>query len=83
MSVVLSGETEERISILLESGKFQTAEQVVNEGLRLLALKEFQSRLDESLAQVDRGDFIEGDDFEAKLFAEMEEEERAEQSTRK
>lgn len=83
MSVVLSGETEERIAILLESGKFESAEQVVNEGLRLLALKEFQSRLDESLAQIDRGEFIEGDDFEAKLFAEMEAEERAEQSTRK
>jgi Arc/MetJ-type ribon-helix-helix transcriptional regulator len=82
MSAVLSGETEERISILLASGKFSSADQVVTEGLRLLALKEFQARLDESLAQIDRGEFIDGDEFEAKLFAELEEEERAERSIR-
>lgn len=83
MSLVLSPELEEAVEARLESGRYQSAEEVLREALRLLAIKDLQTKLDESLAQIDRGEFINGDEFEAKLFAELEAEERAEQSIRK
>ncbi len=82
MSVVLSGETEERINEILQSGRFATAEQVVSEGLRLLALERFRSELRERIAEAERGEATDGEAFMAQMIAELDAEIEAEEQSR-
>jgi antitoxin ParD1/3/4 len=79
MSVVLPPELEEAVGARLESGRYQSAEQVLREALHLLALKDFQARLDESLAQIERGECVDGEQFISEMLAEIDTEIEAEE----
>ncbi len=81
MSVARSVETENRISILLGSGVFDAEDPMENERLRLLALEEFRARIDESIAQIERGECIDGEEFMAQMLAELDAEIEAEENS--
>jgi antitoxin ParD1/3/4 len=59
MSVVLSPETEEKIREKVASGLFPTADEVVQEALRLLEARERWNWLQQALAEGDEGEAIE------------------------
>lgn len=71
MNVSLTPELEKYIQDKVESGRYTSASEVVREALRLMeqkeqereqALKEFRARLDEGLAEFDRGEWIDGEE---------------------
>jgi antitoxin ParD1/3/4 len=70
MNVSLTPELEQFVQSRVASGRFQTASEVVREGLRLLeerelareiALKELRSKIRRASEQDDRGEFLDGD----------------------
>ena len=70
MNVSLTPELEEFVQSRVASGRYQTASEVIREGLRLLeereqtreaALREMRSKLRRGIDQADRGEFVDGD----------------------
>ena len=70
MNVSLTPELEQFVQSRVASGLFQTASEVVREGLRLLeereqareaALAELRARIRRGIEQVDRGELLDGD----------------------
>lgn len=70
LNVSLTPELEEFVQSRVASGRYQTASEVVREGLRLLeereqmretALDELRTRLRRGIEQADRGEFLDGD----------------------
>jgi antitoxin ParD1/3/4 len=70
LNVSLTPELEQFIESRVASGRYQTASEVVREGLRLLeereqareaALKELRAHLRRGIKQADRGEFLDGD----------------------
>ena len=69
MNVSLTPELEEFVQSRVASGRYQTASEVIREGLRLLeereqvreaALRELRSKLRRGIDQADRGEFVDG-----------------------
>jgi antitoxin ParD1/3/4 len=76
MNVSLTPELEKYVQSKVESGRYTSASEVVREALRLLeqkeqereaALKEFQARLDEGLAELEAGDLMDGEEVFARI----------------
>lgn len=75
MNVSLTPKLEKYIQKKVDSGRYTSASEVVREALRLLELeeererelREFRAKLDEGLAQLDRGEWIDGEKFFADL----------------
>jgi antitoxin ParD1/3/4 len=70
MNVSLTPELEQFVQSLVASGRYQTASEVVREGLRLLeereqaretALNELRAKIRRGIEQADRGELLEGD----------------------
>jgi len=70
MNVSLTPELEQFVQSRVASGRFQTASEVVREGLRLLeereqareaALTELRSKIRRGMEQADRGELLNGD----------------------
>lgn len=70
MNVSLTPELEEFVESRVASGRYQTASEVVREGLRLLeeretaretALRELRGKLRRAIEQADRGEFLDGE----------------------
>src|ERR1700685_4591448 len=70
LNVSLTPELEQFVQSRVASGRFQTASEVVREGLRLLeerelaremALKELRAKIRRAVEQADRGDLLDGD----------------------
>jgi antitoxin ParD1/3/4 len=70
MNVSLTPELEQFVQSRVASGRFQTASEVVREGLRLLeehelaretALKELRAKIRRGVEQADRGEMLDGD----------------------
>jgi antitoxin ParD1/3/4 len=70
MNVSLTPELEQFVQSRVESGRFQTASEVVREGLRLLeereqaretALEELRGKIRRGIQQADRGELLEAD----------------------
>ena len=70
LNVSLTPELEQFVQSRVASGRYQTASEVVREGLRLLeereqtreaALVELQARLRRGIEQADRGELLKGD----------------------
>ncbi len=70
MNVSLTPKLERFVQSRVASGRFQTASEVVREGLRLLeereavretALRELRGKIRRSIEQADRGEFLDGD----------------------
>lgn len=76
MNVSLTPELEKYIQSKVESGRYTSASEVVREALRLLeqkeqereqALREFRAELDDGLAELNRGEWVEGEEVFARL----------------
>jgi antitoxin ParD1/3/4 len=70
MNVSLTPELEQFVQSRVATGRYQTASEVVREGLRLLeererareiALKELRAKIRRGVEQADRGELIDGD----------------------
>lgn len=70
LNVSLTPELEQFIQSRVASGRFQTASEVVREGLRLLeereearetALNELRAKIRQGIEQADRGELLDGD----------------------
>lgn len=70
MNVSLTPELEQFVQSRVASGRYQTASEVVREGLRLLkereqaretALKELRAKILRGIEQADRGELLDGD----------------------
>ena len=81
MNVNLSPQLERFVQKNVESGRYDSASQVVCEALKLLAqrhrvragqLCELQDHIDEGLASLARGEGADGERFMAKLIAELD-----------
>ncbi len=76
MNVSLTPELEQFVLSRVASGRYQTASEVIREGLRLLeereearetALRELRAKLRRAIEQADRGELIDGE----KVFEEI------------
>ena len=88
MNLSLTPELERFVLSKVQSGRYNSASEVVREALRLLEQHEqarvaqlirFQTELDRRLASLDRGEAVNGEEF----FAELEREEAQLSRTRK
>jgi antitoxin ParD1/3/4 len=76
MNVSLTPELEKLVTSKVESGRYQSASEVIREGLRLLDdqdrlreihMNEVRKKIQVGLDQLERGEGIPGDQLEAKL----------------
>jgi antitoxin ParD1/3/4 len=81
LNVSLTPELEQFVQGRVKTGRYQTASEVVREGLRLLELQEkdreeahkaLKAKLHSSAAQAERGDLIDGEKVFKKLDALIE-----------
>jgi antitoxin ParD1/3/4 len=76
LNVSLTPELEKFVQSRVASGRYQTASEVIREGLRLLeereqqrdaALKELRAKLRRGIEQADKGELIDGDAVHEKV----------------
>jgi len=81
MNVNLTPTLERFVQQKVESGRYNSASEVVREALRLLEdhervrlarLTELRKRIDEGIASLDLGEGVDGDPFMAKLIADLD-----------
>ena len=81
MDVQLTPELEEIVERRLKSGGYKSANEVVEQALRLLQqvdeeraiyTAELQSRIDEGLASLDRGEGVDGEQFMQKMLDDLD-----------
>ena len=81
LNVSLTPELERFVQERVASGRYQTASEVVREGLRLLELQErdreaaheaLKAKLKRGVAQAERGEVVDGEEFLEKLIQRME-----------
>jgi antitoxin ParD1/3/4 len=77
MNVSLSPELEKLVEAKVQTGLYKSASEVVEEALRLLEqndihLKELRARMDQGLAESDRGDVVDGEEFMQGLIDELD-----------
>ena len=84
MNVSLTPELEKLVQAKIASGRFHSASEVVEEALHLLEqqeidretdLQELRSRMDEALAEADRGEVVDGEEFMQRMLDELDLEE--------
>jgi antitoxin ParD1/3/4 len=84
MNVDLTPELEELVQSKVQSGRYQSASEVVSEALRLLdrqdaaqtmQLKELQNRMDRALGESVRGEGVDGEAFLKKMLDDLDAEE--------
>jgi antitoxin ParD1/3/4 len=80
LNVSLTPELEQFVHDRVTSGRYQTASEVVREGLRLLALQErdrdeahaaLKTKLRRAAAQAEHGELADGEEFIDKLIARL------------
>jgi antitoxin ParD1/3/4 len=81
MNVSLTPELEKLVQAKIESGRFHSASEVVEEALHLLEqretdreidLKELRARMDKGLAEMDRGEVVDGEEFMQGMLDELD-----------
>jgi len=81
VNVSLTPELEKLVQAKIESGRFHSASEVVEEALHLLEqqeieretdLKELRARMDEGLASLDRGESVDGETFMQAMLDELD-----------
>ncbi len=77
MNIKLTPEQEKFIEVQVNSGKFPTSEEVINRALKLLEyeqwVKETREKIDAGLAELDRGEWLDGEVFVGGILARFEE----------
>ena len=80
LNVSLTPELEEFVRNRVGTGRYQTASEVIREGLRLLELRErdrdaahtaLKAKLKIAAAQTDAGDLVDGEEFIDKLMGQL------------
>ncbi|MDB5293060.1 MAG: hypothetical protein JWL69_4301 [Phycisphaerales bacterium] len=80
LNVSLTPELEKFIEGRVASGRYQTASEVVREGLRLLELQErdreeahksLKAKLRQAAAEAERGELVDGEEFIDKLLTRL------------
>lgn len=80
LNVSLTPELEQFVQERVASGRYQTASEVVREGLRLLELQErdreaaheaLKAKLKRGAAQAERGEVVDGEEFVEKLIRDV------------
>ncbi len=80
LNVSLTAELEEFVQSRVATGRYQTASEVIREGLRLLELQErdrdtafaaLKTKLRRAAAQADRGEVVNGEEFIDKLLSRL------------
>lgn len=77
MTVSLSPELEKLVQAKVESGRYTSESEVVEEALRLLEerevhLNELRARVDKALAEADRGEVVDGEEFMQRMLDELD-----------
>jgi antitoxin ParD1/3/4 len=77
MNVSLTPELERLVEAKVQSGLYRSSSEVVEDALRLLEqrdldLQELRARMDESLAELDRGDIVDGEEFMQRVLDELD-----------
>ncbi len=81
MNVHLTPELEQLVQTKVQSGRYNSASEVVREALRLMEqkdkvrtiqLQELRSRMDKGLAQAERGEGIDGEVFMQGLLEDLD-----------
>ena len=81
LNVSLTPELERFVQERVASGRYQTASEVVREGLRLLELQErdreaaheaLKAKLKRGAAQAERGEVVDGEEFLEKMIQRLE-----------
>jgi antitoxin ParD1/3/4 len=81
LNVSLTPELEQFVQQRVASGRYQTASEVVREGLRLLELQErdreaayqaLRAKLERGAGQAERGEVADGEEFLEKLIRRLE-----------
>ncbi|HTB10739.1 MAG TPA: type II toxin-antitoxin system ParD family antitoxin [Bryobacteraceae bacterium] len=77
VNVSLTPELEKLVQAKVESGRYSSPSEVVEEALHLLEqreadLKEFRARVDEGLASLDRGEGVDGEVFMKAMLDELD-----------
>jgi len=77
MNVSLTPELERLVEAKVQSGLYRSSSEVVEDALRLLEqrdsdLKELRARMDEGLADLDRGDVVDGEEFMQRMLDELD-----------
>lgn len=81
MNVHLTPELEKFVQAKVESGRYNSASEVVREALRLMEqkdelraiqLQEFRRRIDRGLDEMDRGEGVEGEPFMQSLMEDLD-----------
>lgn len=81
MNVSLTPELEKLVQAKIATGRFHSVDEVVEEALRLLKrqeidreadLRELRARMDEGLASLDRGEWVDGEEFMQKMLDELD-----------
>ena len=80
LNVSLTEELESFVEGRVATGRYQTASEVVREGLRLLELQErdreaayaaLKKKLKHAAAQAERGELVDGEDFITQLLSQL------------
>jgi antitoxin ParD1/3/4 len=77
VNVSLSPELEKLVQAKIESGRYSSETEVVEEALHLLEkqemhLKELRARIDKGLAEADRGEVVDGEEFMQRMLDEID-----------
>ena len=81
MNVHLTAELEQLVQTKVQSGRYNSASEVVREALRLMEqkdevrsiqLQELRSRIDKGLAQADRSEGADGDQFMHQMIEDLD-----------
>jgi antitoxin ParD1/3/4 len=81
VNVSLTPELEKLVQAKIESGRYSSASEVVEEALRLLEQREIdreidlqalRARMDEGLASLDRGEWVDGEEFMQRMLDELD-----------
>lgn len=81
MNVHLTAELEQLVQAKVQSGRYNSASEVVREALRLMEqkdevrsiqLQELRSRLDKGLAQAGRSEGVDGDEFMHQIIEDLD-----------
>jgi antitoxin ParD1/3/4 len=87
MNVELTGELEQLVQSKVDAGHYRSVEEVVSDALRLLEHRDMlltahkdriRQQIEEGWESAKRGDVVDGEEFMARMDAELEALERAE-----
>ena len=88
LNVSLTPALERFVAECVESGRYQTASEVIREGLRLLeerererevALDALKGKLKRAAQQAERGELVDGEEFFVQLFKRLERKQQQQQ----